>query len=111
MDLNSAILGRSVEDYTGLWELLGEAEGVIPSATREELRSAALSSLALLLDRGWIAVYRGVRFDGDQKELAASERDLLSELKYWDTPTGRSDELRIGATTAGEAAYYAGTMK
>jgi hypothetical protein len=106
MDVATSILERAVEDYTGLWELIGATQAAMPHSTPTELRSAAENELRKLLERGWITLYRGVSFDGDQNAVTTAADDSLAEERNWHPPESRSEHLRIGATSAGERAYY-----
>lgn len=110
MDLQRSILDRAVEDYTGLWELIDDPETSSPRRSPAEVHAGINTAVAQLLERGWIALYRGVSFDGDQHVVTKAANDILNARRNWSPPEGDEEHFRIAATPQGERAYYAGTQ-
>ncbi len=101
-DLITSILERAVEDYTGLWELLPLDTSNSSTAVRAEVQE--------LLKRGWVTLFRGISFDGDEKVVDSEIDEVLRDKHSWRVPEGSQVHFRIGATVAGERAYYSGTQ-
>jgi hypothetical protein len=105
-EMERLALERAVEDFTGLWELAWDfgarfpdnADNVVPNARK---------AIGDLLDRAWVSLYHGVRFDGDQVALPLTEaKRLLTRKESWEEPAPGDVHLRIGATPKGEQAYH-----
>lgn len=101
-NLITSILERAVEDYTGLWELLPLDASSSFTAVRAEVQE--------LLKRGWITLFRGISFDGDENVVDSEIDEVLRDKNSWRVPEGSRAHFRIGATVAGERAFYSGTQ-
>ena len=101
-----AILFAAIEDYTGLWELRWELEAD-PSAPEKQLAQEAREALRSLLQEGFVSLFRGDRFAGEQTVVPPAEiESVLSVDSNWVEPeAGTRVHIRVGATAAGESAY------
>jgi hypothetical protein len=104
-DLARSILERSVEDYTGLWELLSLDE-LPPHAHSAQAPAELIAGVRDLLERGWVALFLGNLFDGDQQEITSNPDKILSDVNSWRPPDKDKAHIRLAATSSGEDAYY-----
>ena len=101
--LESEILALAVEDYYGLWELLHQPQARQRPWTMSEITEAVHN----LVNRGWVSLYEGSRFDNDH-ELVPSQDNaaVLYDPTNWRAPdTLWSKQVYVAATPTGEAAY------
>lgn len=108
-DLITSILERAVEDYTGLWELLPLDTSGLSSSSADSC-PAVRAEVQELLKRGWITLFRGISFNGDEKVVDSEIDEILRDKHSWQVPEGFRVHFRIGATVVGERAYYGGTQ-
>jgi len=102
------ILDSGVDDYTGLWEIVWWLNGQFPGASPDERLDAARRGVGELLRRGWIELYRGDRFAGDEPQDVATDIDaIFSDPAAWDAPRQEDKtHIRFAATDEGERAYF-----
>ena len=104
-EMERLALERAVEDFTGLWELAWDFDARFPGRGDDVVPNAR-KAIDDLLERGWVSLYRGVRFDGDQVAVPSTEaKRLLARKESWQEPAPSEVQLRIGATPKGELAY------
>ena len=102
-DAERRILSSAVEDYTGLWELLWELSTARSGGVSNADRALAETALRSLLDRGWVALYRGREFAGEEQPVPAMEFDsVLAQDESWSEPAKGAIQVRVAATQAGE---------
>ena len=99
-----------MDDYSGLWEVTGEVTGSFPGLDGEaDQREAGRGVVRLLLDRGWVQLYR---CEGDQMDVVpdtAIDRILESSASW--VPCAGGVEYRLGVTDAGEHAFKTGEVR
>jgi len=105
------VLDLAVDDYTGLWEIVWGIEASDPNADMPTAVKLARGAVEALLERGYIEVYEGSNFNGDEHRVSQSERRaVLATEAYWNPPLAADfAHVRVGATKAGEHAYETGT--
>jgi hypothetical protein len=103
------ILDLAVDDFTGLWELVWRADTVFESVPATDRLRMLQSEVTALVDDRFLDVFEGVRFGGDEQEIApAAAVVLLADPASWEPPpVGASKHLRIAATPKGRARYEA----
>jgi hypothetical protein len=110
--IRQELLGLTVEDSYGLWELLGRVRGLYPAMDEVEARRLTAITILELLTNGWVVLYRRPLLAppaSERKPIARDEADLLlANPKNWREPTGDDEVVVAEATSAGERAYYSG---
>lgn len=105
------LLWACIEDYAGLWELLWEVNSKFPGLSESERKRVSLEVVQLLLDKGFIRLYRCKEPYGDLSELDADAVSVaLSEENNWKAPELAGVSIRAGATEKGEALYQSGAF-
>ena len=98
------ILWSTIEDYSGLWEIVWEINSLIEGA---DSRAIAKEVLALLKNHGLIEYYFAKWGQEGLKKISESEmRELLEEDQYWAPPSIDQDCMKVGTTQKGEEYYY-----
>jgi hypothetical protein len=106
-ETHRAILEISIEDYTGLWEVVWHLKKRFTTLDETQLLRSAQSAARELLECGHVAVYQGSEFSGEQTALDAVEGlAALGVAANWVEPATPCRHLRLGGTLAGESAYY-----
>ena len=104
--LRTKVLEDAVEDYTGIWELVPQAERILgPSSL--ELIVATLREVVLdLATDGLVSFYEGNPQPSDAAMDAASAASIISHdaAWAWETPA-EFPSVWIGALPKGERAY------
>ena len=105
------ILWASIEDYTGLWELVWGLSADYPHMSEAGRRAVAERIVRDLLARGCIELYERQHQVSGNEELVPKERrdDLLRDQANWREPSSESVELLVAATDFGERLYAEGT--
>jgi len=103
-----AILDLAVDDYTGLWEVVAAMRKIYPERNDLDLKDTAVIAIKQLLKEGFIGVYRGNNFSGEETKLKAAEAfAALSDERNWAWGAPKlHDHIRLAATGEGERAYY-----
>lgn len=101
------VLSLVAEDDYGLWEILWRATSVLPAIDPEERETVVAQVLLDMLDQGLIEFYER-RKDTDRRATLSAEEAarLMRQPHHWQAPTRGSSEMRIGATSRGEQAYF-----
>lgn len=108
-ELLKCILWLAIEDYSGLWEVVWEINSRYGELSETERLVLARQVVRDLASRGWVALYRCQEPYGDMVPLSPEEYDeVLLNPANWEPPTADSVSIRIGATEAGERAYFEG---
>jgi len=101
-----AILERAVEDYYGLWEVLWRARREHQEGETDAWLTAEKAVRRLIAD-GYVILYTGLSFDGDQVSLSDTKASaVLRERDNWKVPQPNQLQYRIGATDSGERQFY-----
>ncbi|MGI8860528.1 MAG: hypothetical protein ACR2HO_10315 [Rubrobacteraceae bacterium] len=102
------VLGSAVEDYCGLWEVVWELNTQYLEISQHERYSAAKSIVRTLISQGWVDLYEDRGLGGRDLEPLRREayEQTLSDQANWESPIPKSKAVWIGATDAGEEAYY-----
>ena len=83
-EVEAMVLEQATEDYTGLWELVWS---VPREAGSHGVSPPVMKTVARLLARGAILLYRGLLFDGDERVVPRAEWDTLLALPAsWEEP-------------------------
>ncbi len=105
------LLWACIEDYAGLWELLWEVNSKFPELPENERKRMSLNVASLLLDNGFIKLYRCKEPYGELSELDADEaRVVLGEERNWEAPEFEGVSIRAAATEKGEELYQSGNF-
>lgn len=106
------VLDLAMDDYTGLWEIAWGIEASPPKVDMSAAVELAKSAVHALLERGYIEIYEGSKFNGDEHRISQSDRRaVLATEAYWNPPLAADfPHVRVGATEAGEHAYKAGMV-
>lgn len=106
--MTRAALWLAMEDYSGLWEVVWEFQGLDPSSGDIVNRRAACDVISALLSHGLIELYRCEEPYGELMKIPALETAAaLKDKSVWHEPARDAISIRIGATPEGEAAYQA----
>jgi hypothetical protein len=108
MDIKPLILDSAVEDFIGLWEIKRlMRDAGIETANDSEMRRVALPALGALLNEGLVALFRGVQFAGEEKEIPLEQAlALLQQPNSWKPVLPNNPHLRLCATAKGGGEYY-----
>lgn len=100
------VLDLATEDFIGPWDIAWRARAVEDSSGSPVSDSRLRAEVAQLRVDGFLAVYKGVRFDGDESELGLEEaRSVIADPANWH-PAGTGEQhYRVAATERGEAEY------
>jgi hypothetical protein len=106
VNLTMLVLDLATDDFFGLWELVWRVNAVTKSGsdvvTHEQLRAEVLR----LCTDGFVAVYRGRRFDGDESVLGIAEaKAILDDRANWESAVAAAEHFRVAATFNAEAEY------
>jgi hypothetical protein len=105
-DLTTMVLDLTTEDFIGLWEVVWRARALEASGRPAISDTALRSEVIRLCADGLIALYKGVRFDGDESELGADEtQSVLADPANWDPAKSGSEHYRLAATNEGDEEY------
>jgi len=112
MSAEHLVLDLAVDDYTGLWEIVWGIEASHPNADMLTAVELAKRAVRTLLEQGYIELYEGSGFNGDEHRVPQSDRHaVLATEAYWNPPLAADfAHVRVGATQAGEHAYETGTV-
>lgn len=72
-----------LDDYYGLWEILWAMQAEFPDQDEALRRDAAQVSLAALVQKGNIRVFRGLSFTGEEQLVPDSEIDRALADEWW----------------------------
>ena len=111
MSAEHLVLDLAVDDYTGLWEIVWGIEASRPNADMLAAGELAKRAVHALLEKGYIEIYEGRKFNGDEHRIPRSDRRaVLATEAYWNPPLAADFvHVRVSATEAGEHAYEMGT--
>jgi hypothetical protein len=102
------ILLLANEDYSGLWEVYGEAKDIYGELSQEELINRSKKAIMDLVNKGWIQFYWCKEpLENDRVTLIGyyDVINVLSEMKYWEQPKKNSVSVRFSTTSEGENAF------
>jgi hypothetical protein len=106
--LHDQILLLANEDYSGLWEVYGEAMEIFGDIPKKELLNYARQVVLELFIKGWILLYWCREPLNNDRVFPVNSQEaekVLQEDKYWDEPRKDSLSIRILATEEGEKAF------
>ncbi len=102
------ILLLAYEDYSGLWEVFGEAQDILGQISEDEIISYGSKGVFELINRGWIRLY-WCKEPLCNEIVTPIDQNLYCEVlvtkKYWDEPEKNEISVRFLATEEGEKAY------
>lgn len=112
MTAERMVLDLAVDDYTGLWEIAWGIEASHPNADMLTVVELAKRAVHSLLEKGYIEIYEGRKFNGDEHRiLQPDRRAVLATEAYWNPPLAADfAHVRVSATEAGEHAYETGAV-
>jgi len=100
------VLDLATEDFVGLWELDWRTRTVERSGGSPISDSAVRAEVNRLLAEGQIALYKGVRFNGDESATEVEEaRSAITDPANWLPPPDGRQHFRLAATAKGEEEY------
>ena len=105
--LRHAILDLAVEDYYGLWEILGLVSSLHPSLTLIDAEQLARDALLAEIAADVLVLYSGIAFGGEEAPISAADSRVALDLADWGPKLPSERHLRFTATDAGCALYYA----
>lgn len=100
------ILLSTIEDYTGLWEIIWEFNSFTPSQVDEEKKKQAKAILVSLLDQEFVSFYT-CKWGSDHREKLSSlaARALMDIDENWNPPKLNDECILVGSTEKGELYY------
>jgi hypothetical protein len=113
-DAISIIMDLGTEDYYGLYEVIWALNNSHRGVSSEATLSMAKLSMASLLNRGHVKLYRTVWLNDTHEPLSDAEADsVIRRSSSWAEPAaeGAGEYYCFAATAAGEKAYYGGDFK
>ncbi len=104
-ELERSILDLAVDDWYGLWEILHTAARALNSSRDDAFRDELRDRLADMMTRELIEAQ--IWSEAKPRAWSADEmRTLGADSLLWAPPSESPEELRIGATEAGNQAYF-----
>mgnify|MGYP000872165298 CR=1 FL=1 len=106
--LENQVLLLANEDYSGLWEVYGEAEDLFRELSQAELIEKAREVVLGLLDLSWIQLYLCEEPFTNDRVMPIEITDIkkfLTEGRFWHQPKKDSISIRFIATPEGETAF------
>lgn len=106
-DLTTVVLDLATEDFMGLWEIVWRARAVEESGGSSGFSDSALrSEVTWLAAEGLVALYEGIRFNGDESEVTPHEtQSVLADPTNWHPAENGRQHYRLAATAKGEEEY------
>lgn len=106
VNLTALVLDLATDDFFGLWELVWRVNAATNASsdvvTREQLRAEVVR----LCTDGFVAVYRGRRFDGDEMVLGIDDaKAVLDDPSNWESAVAAAEHFRVAATDKADAEY------
>lgn len=101
------ILELAVEDFYGLWEVIGVLRSFFPGSDPVEIQQIAERIVKELLLRRLVTVV--LRRAGSAQEVVIRDdeiEDVLLSERVWREPTADSHQILVAATEEGERLYY-----
>lgn len=96
------VLELAVEDFIGLWEIVWRAQTIDQATGSKTPESELRSEVLRLLSAGLVALYDGIRFNGDEVELNADMAHLvLADPSNWLPAESGRRHYRLAATKKG----------
>jgi hypothetical protein len=106
--LRVIVLSMGMEDYYGLYELVGELNGRYPMLSQAEKVVAASEVLGQLLQAGYVAVFSSPWVPRNYVPVPPQNAArIIDDPESWRSPADVPDGFHyaFGLTPAGEAAY------
>jgi hypothetical protein len=104
-DIESMLLDAAVDDAIGLWEVTWWVESQYPDESPVARREMAERCLRSLVSRGFVKLFRGTRFTGDEMVVPQDQIDAELIDGRWDPSEADGEHTRFAATDAGNSYY------
>lgn len=105
------LLDDIIDDYYFLWEILSFMEGFRPELNESDRIEATFDILNSLLVKGYIEVYKGVYFNGDEEiipDFKITTDFILNHKDDWKIKEFGKINYRFSVTDKGDKAYMKG---
>jgi hypothetical protein len=102
------ILLLANEDYSGLWEVYGEASAIYKNLQQPEVLKIAREAILDVVDLGWIQLYWCREPLSNDRVTSMNKGDIvnvLTEDKFWVQPEKDTLSVRFFSTSEGEKAF------
>lgn len=102
-------LWLSIEDYSGLWEVVWDIRTQHPQKSPDAALDDARTAVEVLLHRGWIELYLCRDLLVDELEVLSAEEvsAALADPIAWQPPEPGALSFQVAATALGEREYWA----
>lgn len=105
-DLKLLVLDLATEDFIGLWEVAWRANSAAEPNGSPAMEERLRSDVTQLLVEGFVGLYVGIRFDGDEVQLDQEQASaVIKDPNNWLPSASGELHYRIAATDQGEAEY------
>ena len=102
---------QAIEDFSGLWEILWELNGLDPDGEETAHIGGAIGAIKRLARDGYVEVFYCQEPYEEMLRVEDEElTNVLGDTRMWRGPEPDSRSVRIGATEAVSKAYFTGRL-